>query len=187
MAAALTWNEARPTARPGVRVRFDGVGAPTRRVWIGLFVAAFSGIFVKLVYAQPNPPWAHAVPLLIMCAGIGLMAQGMPGPHKGRIEVDGALMRFIPSGLYAIALKLEVFLVDIEAFSSDSQTTTMEIDANGGTMMVDEVRFRVYLHRSDGRRHILAMFGEKATAEAMVQSLEGLVTRARAGWFSSPA
>ena len=187
MPEALTWNETRSPAKPGVRVAFDGPSAPKRRVWIGLFVAAFAAFFVKLTYAQPNPSWARAVPILILCAGIGLMAQGMPGPHSGRIELDGALLRLVPSGLYAIGLKLEVFLVDIEYFTSDSQTSTMEIDSNGGTMTVEEVRFRVYLYRTDGRRHILAMFGEKATAEAMVQSLEGLVTRARAGWFNSPA
>jgi hypothetical protein len=196
--AALTWNETRPAARPGVQVTFDGPGAPTRRVWLGLFTAGFAGVFVKLVYAQPNPTWAHAVPLIILCAGVGLMVQGMPGPHSGRIDIEDGRLRLTPPGLYAVALKLEVLLAEIDYFSSDAQTTTSELVVGGGMqpavytpprseMQVDEVRYRVFLHRNDGRRHILAVFGERATADAMVQSLEGLVTRARAGWFSSRA
>jgi hypothetical protein len=181
----LVWNETRPPTGAGAVVVFDGPGASATRAWVGL-IAVFSAVlFGKLVFGHDDPWWVNAMPIALGGAGVSVIVQGVPGAHKGRIEVDAARMHVVPSSPFAI--ELEVPLVDVDYFSSDSETTGYQAKIAGGSRSLAEIRFRVYVYRRDGRRHTLAMFGEQSAAVFMAQRLEGLIERARAGRFSSRA
>ncbi len=185
MPEGLVWNETRVAGSAAVRVVFDGPGASATRAWVGVVGAVSAVQFGKLVYAHPNPWWVNAMPVILALAGLSFVVQGIPGPHKGHIEVDGARLRVVPSSPFAI--ELEVPLADVDYFSTDSEETGYEVQAVGAPRAQLEVRFRVFVYRRDGRRHTLAMFGEQPPAMFMAQRLEGLLERARAGRFSLPA
>ena len=181
MPDGLKWNETSRAPAPGMLVAFDGPSAPATRAWIGLIAALTSLPFGKLVFEDPqgNPSWVKALPILFGAAGIALIVQGVPGAHKGRIEVDAARLRVVPSSPFA--LEVEVPLAQIDYFSSDTEETDYEVQTAGGRTPLREMRFRVFVYRADGRRHALAMFGDRSAAMFMAQRLDGLVERARTG------
>jgi len=183
MPVGLAWNETRPPVGAGVIVLFDGPGASATRAWVGLIAISSAVLFGKLVFDGSNPWWVNAMPIVLGIAGVSVIVQGVPGPHKGRIEVDATRMHVVPSSPFAI--ELEVPIADVDYFSSDSEETGYQARIVGGSRSLAEIRFRVYVYRRDGRRHTLAMFGEQSAAVFMAQRLEGLIERARAGRFSS--
>ncbi len=181
MPEGLVWNETR-AGSGGLQVVFDGPSASATRAWVGVVGALSAVLLARLVYGRLEPWWVRAMPLVLGLSAIALIVQGIPGPHKGRIEVDGARLRFVPSSPFAI--EIEVPIADVDYFSTDSEETGYQVQAVGAPRAQDEVRFRVFVYRRDGRRHTLAMFGEQSPAMFMAQRLEGLLERARAGRFS---
>lgn len=182
MPEGLVWNETRAAGSGALNIAFDGPGASATRAWVGVIGITSAMLLGRLVFGPPNPWWVHAMPILLGLSGIALVVQGVPGPHKGRIEVDGARMHFVPSSPFAI--ELEVPLAEVDYFSTDTEETGYQFQAVGAPRARAEVRFRVFVYQRGGRRHTLAMFGEQSPAMFMAQRLEGVLERARAKRFS---